>query len=418
MTQKSAGFPPDSIDTLFVNCNIASMADKSLSIIEKAALAVKGETLLWVGKQNDLPQTVKNRCKTTINCKNRWILPGFVDCHTHLVWAGSRSREFEQRLKGTTYEEILKKGGGILSTVDATRNALTDELLLLASKRADVLLKQGITSLEIKSGYGLNLETELKMLDVIKQLDKASPQHIEATFLGAHALPREFSARSDDYIDLVTDIMLPRIKDQGIATAVDVFCEHIAFSLAQTRRVFEKSKDLGFNIKLHAEQLSECSGAALAAEFKALSCDHLEYLSFSGAQKMAQHHVTAVLLPGAFYYLKETKKPPVDMLRDLQIPVALATDLNPGSSPVYSMTLILNMACIMFDLTCEQALLGATITGAKALGLEKSKGSLEPGKDADLVLWNIDTPADLCYAAGLTPIDLVMIKGRICHEKR
>lgn len=417
MTKENTVLSPDSIDTLFVNCNIASMADQNLSAIKNAALAVKGETILWAGKQKDLPKNFKKKSLKTIDCQNRWILPGFVDCHTHLVWAGSRSREFEARLKGVKYEDISKKGGGILSTVDATRKASADELFQTAFKRTDTLLKNGITTIEIKSGYGLNLETELKILDVIKLLDKYSPQHIKATFLGAHALPREFFGRSDEYIDLVANFMLPKVKDQSIATAVDVFCEHIAFSLKQTEKVFSKAKDLGFNIKLHAEQLSDCSGAALASEFNALSCDHLEYLSVKGAQKMAKHNVTAVLLPGAFFYLKETKKPPVDLLTDQQIPVALATDLNPGSSPVFSMTLILNMACILFGLTCEQALLGATINGAKALGVEKSKGSLEPGKDADLVLWDIDRPADLCYAACLTPIEMVMVKGRICHEK-
>ena len=278
------------------------------------------------------------------------------------------------------------------------------------------MLKQGVTTLEIKSGYGLNLETELKMLEIIKQLDKNFPLHIEATFLGAHALPKEFTDNSDGYIDLVTQTMLPEVKVQGVATAVDVFCENIGFSLDQTRRIFEKAKKLGFDIKLHAEQLSDSKGAVLASEFNALSCDHLEYLDLYGAKKMAQHNVIAVLLPGAFYYLKETQKPPIDIFRELEIPMAVSTDLNPGTSPVHSMTLILNMSCMLFGMTCEEALLGASINGAKALGFEKSKGSIEPGKDADLVLWDIDTPADLCYLAGFNPVKMVMIKGN--NEKK
>ncbi len=411
MTQET--LLPDKIDTLFINCNLATMADNALSIVKDAALAVTEKTISWVGKEKELPSLLKTKCPKIIDCRNNWILPGFVECHTHLVWAGSRSNEFKMRLNGASYEEISKKGGGILSTVKATRHASKDELLTLASKRVDILLKQGITTLEIKSGYGLNLVTELKILEVIRLLDENFPLHIEATFLGAHALPPEFASNPDGYIDLVTQTMLHEVKTQGIATAVDVFCEPIAFTLSQTKKVFEKAKNLGLNIKLHAEQLSDSNGAALASKFNALSCDHLEYLSLSGAEKMAQHNVTAVLLPGAFYFLKETQKPPVDIFRDLKIPMAVSTDLNPGSSPVHSMPLILNMACMLFDLTCEEALLGATINGAKALELEQSKGSIEVGKDADLVIWDIDTPADLCYLTGFTPIDRVMIKGRI-----
>ncbi len=404
---------PDKIDTLFINCHVATMTGNALSIIEKTALGVTGKTISWIGKEKNLPDALKIRCQKVIDCQNGWILPGFVDCHTHLIWGGSRSNEFEMRLAGATYEEISKKGGGIFSTVQATRKASKDELFISAAKRVAALLSQGVTSLEVKSGYGLNLETELKLLEVIGQLDKTFPLHIQATFLGAHTLPQEFAGDSDGYIDLVTKTMLPAVKDQKIAKAVDVFCERIAFTLAQTKKVFQTAKDLGLKVKLHAEQLSDSNGAALASEFSALSCDHLEYLSLSGAQKMAEHNVIAVLLPGAFYFLKQTQKPPVQILKDLKIPMAVATDLNPGSSPVHSMTLILNMACVLFDMTCEQALLGSTINGAKALGLEQSKGSIEKSKDADLVIWDIDTPADLCYLAGFTPIKMVMIEGMI-----
>lgn len=407
---------PKTIDTLFIHCRLATMAGSSLSIIENGALAVTGEKISWVGKEKDLPDNYGIRCKKIIDCQNRWILPGFVDCHTHLVFAGSRSHEFEMRVKGATYEEISNCGGGIFSTVRATRAASREELLALASKRVKTLIRQGITTLEIKSGYGLDLETEIKILEVVRELKKPFPVHIEPTFLGAHALPPEFKNNSDGYIDLITKAMLPEIKTREIATAVDVFCERIAFSLEQTRRVFQAAKDLGLRVKLHAEQLSDSNGAALASEFKALSCDHLEYLSFSGAKAMARHKVTAVLLPGAFHYLKEKQKPPVQTFRNLKIPMAVSTDLNPGSSPVHSMTLILNMACILFGLTCEEALLGATINGAKALGLEHAKGSLEPGKDADLVVWDIETPSDLAYISGLSPVDRVMIKGHIHHS--
>ncbi len=407
---------PDKIDTLFINCNIATMADNNLSIIKNGALAVTGVIISWVGREKNLPDDFKTKSKKTIDCKKRWILPGFIDCHTHLIYGGSRSNEFEMRLKGISYEEISKQGGGIFSTVNDTRNTSKETLFSSASKRVKALLEQGITTLEIKSGYGLNLETELKILEVIKQLDDNLPVNIEATFLGAHALPEEFKDNSDGYIDLVTGIMLPEVKAQRIATAVDVFCEKIGFSLDQTRKIFQKAKELGFNVKLHAEQLSNSRGAALASEFNALSCDHLEYLSLADAKKIAMHDVTAVLLPGAFYYLKETRTPPVEIFRKLGIPMAVSTDLNPGTSPVHSMTLILNMACMLFGLTCEEALLGASINGAKALGLEKSKGSLEKEKDADLVMWDIDTPADLCYLAGYTPVEMVMIKGRMKNQ--
>ncbi len=400
---------PDKIDTLFVNCNIATMANASFSNIIDAAIVVTAGKISWVGKATKLP--VKINSARTIDCEGKWILPGFIDCHTHLVWGGSRSNEFEMRLNGATYEEISKKGGGIFSTVQATRNATEDELYVSASKRISTLLSQGVTTVEIKSGYGLDLETELKMLSVINRLNQTFPITIHPTFLGAHALPPEFKSNPDKYIDLVVNTMLPQVKKQGIATAVDVFCENIAFNLEQTEKVFKAAKNFGFNIKLHAEQLSDSSGTTLAAQYGALSCDHLEYLSESGVDQMAKQDVTAVLLPGAFYFLKETKKPPVTLLRNHRIPMAISTDLNPGSSPIHSLNLILNMACLLFDMTCEEAILGVTINGAKALGVEDTKGSIEVGKDADLVLWDIDSPSDLCYLTGLTPIKSVMVNG-------
>ncbi|MEE4357270.1 MAG: imidazolonepropionase [Desulfococcaceae bacterium] len=403
---------PEKTDILFMNCHLATMAGNSLSPVCDAALALSGEKIVWTGKYSDLSEEDKTKARKCIDCKQKWILPGFVDCHTHLVWAGSRSDEFEMRLRGCSYAEISKKGGGILSTVRAVRNASEEELFSLASRRIRALFSSGVTTLEIKSGYGLSLESELKMLEVIGKMQAEFPLHIAATFLGAHALPPEYSSDSKGYMEHIIRIMLPEIKKQGIATAVDAFCETIAFSRKETASLFQKAKELDFHVKLHAEQLSDSDGAALAAEYGALSCDHLEYLSYQGAQKMAENNITAVLLPGAFYYLKETRKPPVRFFRELGIPTAVSSDLNPGSSPVYSMPLVLNMACMFFGLRCEEALLGATINGAKALGMEERKGSLETGKDADLVIWDIDRPADICYHTGISRVSRIMIKGK------
>ncbi len=404
---------PDKADILLFNCRIATMAGSGLSSIDNGAVAIRKNLISWVGPQNELPKKMKDCCLHQIDCKKRWILPGFVDCHTHLVWAGSRTDEFEQRLNGISYETISKQGGGISSTVKATRKATEDELFNLASKRIRTMLDQGTTTIEIKSGYGLDLETELKMLEVADRLNKNFPVHIKASFLGAHALPPEFENQSDSYIDFLINTMLPAVREQSIASAVDGFCEKIAFSPAQIEKLFTASIKSGFRVKLHAEQLSDSGGAAMAAQFNALSCDHLEYLSVYGAEKMAEHNTVAVLLPGAFYYLRETKKPPVDVLRKSGVKMAVATDLNPGSSPVFSMPLILNMACILFGLTCEEALTGATINAAHALGLEKFKGSIEPGKHADLVAWDIDSVYDLCCFTGAAPADLIIAEGSI-----
>ncbi|MDT8380342.1 MAG: imidazolonepropionase [Desulfotignum sp.] len=402
---------PENVTRLFTNCRVATMANGRYGTIENAALAVAGDKIAWIGPMDTLPDPLPGDIERT-GCKNRWILPGFVDCHTHLIWAGSRAGEFEMRLAGASYADIARAGGGISSTVKATRAADEDTLFDLASKRMAHFLNQGITTVEVKSGYGLELKSELKMLAVAARLQKTCPQEVIATFLGAHAFPPEFAGRSDDYVRQITEKMLPAVKIQGAATAVDVFCENIAFSRDQTRRVFESALDLGFDIKLHAEQLSDSDGTALAAEMGALSCDHLEYLSDAGVRKMAEHGTVAVLLPGAFHYLRETRVPPVAAFRQNNIPMALATDLNPGSSPVFSMHPVLNMACLLFGLTCEEALAGATIHGAAALGLADRKGSLAPGKDADFVIWDVDTPADLCYFTGITPVKQVVIGGQ------
>jgi len=402
-------------DILFTNANLATMANGKYAIMENAALAVSGTTIAWTGTMAECHGQQPPFAAKTIDCQGKWLLPGFVDCHTHMVWAGSRSREFEMRLNGASYQDIAAAGGGIFSTVTHTRKASESTLLSLARHRARHFLTQGITTLEVKTGYGLDLATELKLLRVIQALNQATPQDIHATFLGAHALPPEFSKDTDAYVDLVIQQMLPAVKTQGIATAVDVFCEGIAFSRDQTQRIFTTAVDLGLRVKLHAEQLSDSGGAALAASYRALSCDHLEYLSKQGMTAMAENHVTAVMLPGAFHYLKQTQKPPVAQLRNLDIPMALATDLNPGTSPVFSMTQVMNLACLLFGMTCEEALAGATIHGARALGLENTKGSLEPGKDADITLWQIQTPADLSYLTGILAPEQVVISGKIAY---
>jgi len=403
-------------DTLFVHADIATMARGRYNTIKDGAIGVAGGKIQWIGPYGGLRLPSHPIAAEIVDCTGKWILPGFVDCHTHLIWAGSRSDEFEMRLSGASYQDIAEQGGGIAATVAAVRGASEDGLFSIASRRVSHFLRRGTTCVEIKSGYGLDLENELKMLAVAQRLDHSFPLHVFPTFLGAHALPPEYKGRADDYVDLIINTMLPGVKRQGIACAVDVFCESIAFSVNQTKQLFTAATDIGLPVKLHAEQLSDSGGAALAAQFNALSCDHLEHLSLDGAKAMAHAGVTAVLLPGAFYMLKETRKPPVEDLIRLGVPVALATDLNPGTSPVHDMTAVMNMGCVLFGLTCEQALAGATINGAKALGLDKRKGSLETGKDADFVVWDIDAPADLSYQVGITPVNKVVIAGKIAYN--
>ena len=340
-----------------------------------------------------------------------------MDCHTHLVYAGSRAREFELRLQGATYEEIARQGGGIRSTVSATREADEQALFEQSAPRLDALLQEGVTTVEIKSGYGLDLDTELRMLRVARKLGEKFPVTVMPTFLGAHALPPEYEDRPDDYIEFVCSQVLPQVASQKLAVAVDAFCENIGFTPAQTQRVFKAAKNLGLAIKLHAEQLTDLQGAALAARYQALSADHLEYVSKSGVQAMAKNDTVAVLLPGAFYFLRETKLPPVDLLRRHGVPIALSTDCNPGSSPAVSLLLMLNMACTLFRLTPEEALAGVTRNGARALGLQDRIGTLEPGKDADFVIWDIPEPAELAYRIGANPMKHVVRKGRLVRSR-
>jgi len=401
-------------DTLFVNANLATMSpniDTPYGAIKNGALGVKDGRIVWVGTIDNLPTHEAN---DVVDCKNEWITPGLVDCHTHLVFGGNRAREFEMRLQGASYGEIAQGGGGIVSTVKATREIDANDLYLNSSTRLFDLIDLGVTTIEVKSGYGLNLATEIKMLEVAKNLEEYNVR-VHRTFLGAHALPPEFKGNSDAYIDLVCNEMIPKIAELGLADAVDGFCENIAFSPEQIRRVFEAAKKHGLPVKLHAEQLSNQGGAILAAEFGALSADHLEYIDEDGVKAMAAAGTVAVLLPGAFYYLKETQKPPVDLFKKHGVPMALATDCNPGSSPITSPLLILNMACTLFGFTPEEALAGMTRFGAQALGVAGQIGTLDVGKLADMVVWSIDHPAELSYWVGNNINNTRYIEG-IKHE--
>lgn len=389
---------------LWRNCSVATLQRDAVlpyGLIEDAALVVDGGLLHWVGPRRELAQSLLDRCVQEHDARGALITPGLIDCHTHLVYAGDRSKEFELRLNGATYEEISRQGGGIASTVQATREATPQALKAQSRARLQQLLAEGVTTLEIKSGYGLALAHERKTLQLARELAQEHLVTIRNTFLGAHALPSEFAGRSDDYIDEVLQ-MLPILHGEGLVDAVDGFCERIAFSPAQIKRVFEAARQLGLPLKLHAEQLSDSGGAQLAASFSALSCDHLEWLSEPGAAAMAHAGSVAVLLPGAFYFLRETRLPPVALLRRHKVPIAIATDCNPGSSPCTSLLLMLNMACTLFRLTPEEALAGVTRNAAQALGL-RDRGVLAAGRRADFVLWDVRHPAALSYAMGANP---------------
>ena len=380
-------------DAVWLHARLATMAGP---VIRDGALAVTTGRISWVGERCDWEGDVR----VVHDARGAWILPGFVDCHTHLVYAGSRAHEFELRLQGASYEEIARAGGGILSTVRATRAASETELLSLAQRRLRAWLAEGAAVIEVKSGYGLDRDTELRMLRAARRLEGLT---VKTTFLGAHALPEEYKGRADAYIDFVCDEVLPAAAADKLVDAVDAFCERIAFSRHQTARVFETAKRLGLRVKLHADQLSDLGGAALAAKHGALSADHLEYTSEAGIEALARAGSVAVLLPGAFYFLRETRLPPISALRSHHVPIALATDHNPGSSPLSSPLLAMNMACTLFRLTPEEALAGFTVHAARALGLQASHGTLQVGKAADFALWEIDAPAELAYAIGANP---------------
>ena len=376
-------------------------------------MLVEDGTIVWIGAES--PPANAHSAKV-INGNGRFLSPGLIDCHTHLVYGGNRADEWEQRLNGVSYEEIARRGGGILSTVTATRQTAEDELLKSAKRRAIRFVEQGVTTVEIKSGYGLDLETELKMLRVARRLEKALPIRVHTTLLAAHAVPPEFAGRADDYVELVCNEIIPAAATEGLCGVVDVFCESIAFTLDQTKRVFDAARAAGLQIKIHAEQLSPSGAAKLAAEMGAISADHLEYLRHPDCAVLAKNNTVATLLPGAFYTLRETQLPPLDALRSAGVTIAIASDTNPGSSPMASILLVANMACTLFHMPPEEAILGLTRSAAKALRMHQHFGTLQVGKIADLAVWDIESPSELAYGIGHNPCVETYIGARSTSE--
>jgi imidazolonepropionase len=400
------------LDRIWHNARLATMQGDlpDPGAIEHGLIAARDGRIVYAGAQSGFPADAD--AAERIDCEGRWVTPGLVDCHTHLVFGGDRAREFELRLKGASYEEIAHAGGGIVSTVAATRSASEDELAASALPRLDALIGEGVTTVEIKSGYGLDTKTEMRQLSTARALGLSRPVTIRTSFLGAHALPPEAEGDKDRYIDLVCREMLPAVAQADLADAVDAFMEGIAFSRDQTVRVFQSAKALGLPVKLHADQLSNLGGASLAAEFSALSADHLEHADSAGIAAMARASTVAVLLPGAFYFLRETAKPPVELLRAHGVNMALATDCNPGTSPLTSLLLVMNMGATLFRMTVDECLAGATREGARALGLLAGTGTIEAGKWCDLAIWDIERPAELVYRMGFNPLHSRVWRGR------
>ena len=396
---------------LWRRARLATLAPdrRGVGMIEEGAIAMVHGQIAFVGPEGQLP--LDARADEEIDLAGRLVTPGLIDCHTHLVYGGERAEEFEQRIAGVSYETIACNGGGILSTMTATRAATEEQLVHSALPRLDALLGEGVTTLEIKSGYGLALEHERKQLRVIRELAVLRNVTLRATFLGAHALPPEFMDRRDEYIDEVCERMIPAIAREGLADAVDVFCERIGFSTAQTQRVFDAAAANGLPVKIHAEQLSNMHGAALGAKFRALSADHLEYLDEAGVTAMAKAGTAAVLLPGAYYFVRETQLPPISLLREHGVVTAIATDCNPGTSPLTSILLAMNMAATLFGMTVEECLTGVTRSAAHALGLSGHTGTLEVGKQCDLAIWNVERPAELVYRMGFNPLHARIWRG-------
>ncbi|WP_413154333.1 imidazolonepropionase [Bartonella sp. cb54] len=400
--------------TIWQHCQIATMVGGHYNLIQNGAMLTQDSTIMWVGEANAVPDFPVSR---QVDLHGNLVTPGLVDCHTHAVFGSNRGKEFEQRLQGVSYADIAAAGGGIASTVRATRAANEQQLQDSASRRINALRQDGVTTLEIKSGYGLDLESERKMLRVIRQIGDTMPLTVRSTCLAAHAVPPEYQQRADDWIDYICHKLLPELHKEGLIDAVDAFCEHLAFTTAQVERVFQAAQSLGLPVKLHAEQLSLQHGAALAAQYHALSADHLEYLCEQDIALMAKHGTVAVLLPGAYYFLQETQKPPLNLLRQYRVPIAISTDMNPGTSPALSLRLIMNMACTLFRMTPEEALAGVTLFAAQALGLEAVCGSLEKGKEASFVVWDAEHPAELSYWLGGTLSKQVIYRGKeVYHD--
>ncbi|MBN9218548.1 MAG: imidazolonepropionase [Mesorhizobium sp.] len=398
---------------LWRNARLATLAQGApgLGIVEKGAIAVRDGLIIYAGAEADMPAAALHGAET-VDCEGRWITPGLIDCHTHLVYAGNRANEFEMRLAGATYEEVARAGGGIVSSVKSLRAASESELVAQTLPRLDALIAEGVTSVEVKSGYGLDLENEKKSLRAARRLGEERPVTIRTTCLAAHALPPEAKGDKDAFIDLVAETILPAVAAQGLADAVDGFCEGIAFSPEQMARVFDKAKALGLPVKLHADQLSNLHGAELAARYGALSADHLEYTDEAGAEAMARAGTVAGILPGAFYFIRETKKPPIELFRHHGVKMAVATDSNPGTSPLTSLLLTMNMAATLFGMTVDECLAGVTREAARALGLLDKAGTLEAGKSADLAIWDIERPAELVYRMGFNPLHARIWRGQ------
>lgn len=398
-------------DSLWLNAVLVT-AEQGYGIVEEAAIATKNDKITWVGSMRDLRGDPEQLATTLYDVQGRCLTPGLVDCHTHLIYAGTRSHEFAMRLQGESYEQMARAGGGIHATVAATRLASEEELFTQSVERAKSMLRNGTTTVEIKSGYGLDVATELKMLRVAQRIEDSLPLTVCKTFLGAHTIPLEYQQQVNAYVDMVCEEMLPRVAAEKLAETVDVFCEKIAFTYDQTERIFRKAQQLGLAVKCHAEQLSDSKGAELAARYLARSADHLEFLSEEGVAALAASGTVAVLLPGAFYYLQETQLPPIALLKQKKVPIALATDCNPGTSPVLSLPLIMNLGCTLFKLTPEEAFLGVTLHAARALGLATTHGSLLVGKVADFIIWDISHPDELAYYLGNSPLHQLVKAGR------
>lgn len=396
-------------DTLWRDARLATMAGDGMGVVDRGLVAASDGVIVYAGPEAEAPSLDPAE---SIACDGRWITPGLIDCHTHLIHAGDRAQEFEMRLDGASYEEIARAGGGIVSTMRATRAASEDELVASALPRLDALIAEGATTVEVKSGYGLDTDSEIRMLCAARRLGEERRVQIATTFLGAHALPPEYAGDADGYVALIADTMLPEVARLGLADAVDAFCEGIGFTVGQTARVFDAAKRAGLPVKLHAEQLSNLHGAALAAGYGALSADHLEYLDEAGIAAMAASGTVATLLPGAYYFVRETRLPPVAALRAAGVPIALATDCNPGTSPLTSLLLVMNMGATLFRLTVAECLAGVTRNAAQALGLSDRIGTLEAGKRCDLAIWDIERPAELVYRMGLNPLHARIWSGR------